>query len=69
MFKRIHWICTSPDRPTRAPENGSLHIKVHCILIKYENGKAKLAYYPIQLINLNDPNDQQREWFLALRNS
>ena len=58
MFKKIHLILISPDGPTRAPYNRSLHIKVDCALIEYESAKAKPAHYFIQLINLNDSNEQ-----------
>ena len=63
MFQRIHWIFISPDDPTKIKDNICLHIKVHCAVIEYENGKAKAANYLIQLVDLDDPNYQQQEWF------
>ena len=57
MFKRIHWIRTSTDGPTNVAYNRSLYVKVHCVVIEYENEKAKLAHYLVQLIDLDDHND------------
>jgi len=57
MFKRIHWILTSPDGPTKIPYNRSAHVEVHCAVIRYKNRKAKPAHYFVQLIDIKDPND------------
>ena len=59
MFKRIHWIITSPDGPTKISYNRCLYVEVHCTVIKYENGKAKPACYVVQIIDFDDPNDQR----------
>jgi len=36
-----------------------LCVGVHCVIIEYENGKAKAPNYLIQLVDLDDPNNQQ----------
>ena len=64
MFKRIHWILTSPDGPTKIPNNRYLYVEVHCALVEYENGKAKPAHYLIQIVDYSDPYHQRQEWFL-----
>jgi len=43
--------------------NRSLYVEVHCIVLEYENEKAKVVHYLVQLVDLDDPNDQQQEWF------
>ena len=48
MFKRIHWILTSPNSTTSALHNRSLHIGIHYTLIEYENEKVN---QPIILFN------------------
>jgi len=63
VLKRIHWILTSPDGPIKVPYNRILYIEVHFTLIEYENVKAKSAHHLVQLVDLDDPNDQQQEWF------
>ena len=63
MFKRIHQVFISPDSPTKFPYNQSIDVEVHCAVIEYENEKAKLAHYLVQLTNLEDLNDQRQEWF------
>ena len=59
MFKKIHQIYVSPNSPTRATESENLHIEINCALIEYENRKATLAHYPVQLINLEYANGQR----------
>ena len=56
-FKKIYWILTSLDGPTKFPYNGSLYVEVHCIVIEYENGKIKSVHFLVQLIDLEVPND------------
>jgi len=63
IFKRIHQVFISPDSPTKFPYNQSIDVEVHCAVIEYENEKAKLAHYLVQLTNLEDLNDQRQEWF------
>ena len=63
MFKRIHWVLTSPNGPAKFPHNKCLDVEVHCVLIEYENQKAKLVHFLIQLIDLEEPNDQRQELF------
>jgi len=64
IFKRIHWILIAPDGQTKISNIRSLCVKVHCIAIEYENGKAKPTHHLVQLINLDDTNDQCQEWLL-----
>jgi len=59
MFKRIHWIIISLDDPTQIPCIRSLYVEVHYTVIEYKNEKAKSAHYLVQLVDLDDPNDQQ----------
>ena len=63
LIKRIHWIWVSINGPTNIPYNRSLHIEVHCKIIKYNIGKVKLAHYLTQQIDTEDPDDQRHEWF------
>jgi len=58
MFRRIHYILTSPDGPTKISHNRCLYVEVHRVIIDYENRNAKLAHYLIQIVDLDDPNDQ-----------
>jgi len=58
MFERIHWILTSPDGPTKILNNRCLYVEVHCALIAYENEKAKLAYYLVQIVDFDNPDDR-----------
>ena len=59
MFRRIYWILTSTDGPTKIPNNQCLYVEVHCALIKYENEKAKLAHYLVQIVDYDEPYDQR----------
>jgi len=59
MFKRIHWIPTSSDGPIKISYNRCLYVKVHYALIEYENVKAKPTHYLVQLVDLDNPRDQQ----------
>jgi len=34
MFKKMHWILTSPDGPTKIPNNRCLYVEVHYALIE-----------------------------------
>jgi len=61
MFKRIHQVFISPDSPTKFPYNRSIDVEVHCVVIEYEHGKAKLAHYLIRLTDLEDLDDQRQE--------
>ena len=54
----IYQVFTSPYNPTKFSYNRSINIEVHCIVIEYENEKAKPTHYLIQLIDLKDPHDQ-----------
>jgi len=47
MFQRIHWILTSPDGPTKISF-------IRCLMIEYENEKAKPAHYLAQIVDYND---------------
>ena len=60
---KARWIVNSPDDRTKISCNRGLHVEVHCVVIEYENGKVKPAHYLIQIVDLNDPNDQQQERF------
>lgn len=62
MFRRIHWILTSPDGPTKITVQKCLKLEVYSALIEYENGRAKPAHYLIQIIDCDDLNDQRQEW-------
>jgi len=54
MFKRIYQVFISLDTPIKSPYNRSIDVEVHCVVIEYENGKAKPAHYLIRLTNLED---------------
>ena len=56
MFKRIHWILTSPNNPTKVPYNRGQHVKVLYTVIEYEYGKAKPSQYLVQLVDLDNHN-------------
>ena len=58
IFKRIHWILISPDSPTKFLYIRSLYVEVHYAVIEYENEKAMPAYYFVQLVDSDDPNDR-----------
>ena len=62
MFKRFHWILKSPKGPTTIPVRRYLTMKIYSALIEYENRKAKLAHYLVQIVDCDDPNDQQQNW-------
>ena len=49
--------------PTEVSYNGSLYVNVHYVVIEYENGKVKLAHYLILVVDLDNPNNQHKEWF------
>jgi len=57
MFKKIHLIFISTDGPTKIPYKKGPYIKVCCAVMKYENRKAKLVHYLVQLVDLDDPNN------------
>jgi len=38
-------------------------VEIRCALMKYENEKAKPAHYLVQIVDLDNPKDQQQEWF------
>jgi len=57
MFKRIHWILTSPDGPAKIPVRRCLNLEDYSALIEYENGKTKPAHYLIQIVDYDDLND------------
>jgi len=63
MFKKICWILTSPNGPTKIPYSRPLYLEVHYILIEYENGRAKASHYLVQIIDYDDLYDQWQEWF------
>ena len=50
MFKRIHWILTSPEVLTKILVHICLTLKVYIALIKYENGKSKPAHHLSKLL-------------------
>ena len=58
MFKRIKWILTSPNGPTKFSYNKSLYVKVHYAMIEYKNRKAKPTNYLIQVVDLESPSDK-----------
>lgn len=62
MFKKINWILTSPEGPTRNPARRYLTLEVYSALIEYENGKAKPANYLLQIIDCDDLNDKGQSW-------
>ena len=53
---------TSPNSPTKFLYIRTLYVQVHCVALNI-NRKAKPAYYPVQLVDLDDFNDQHQEWF------
>ena len=63
MFKRIHQVFISPYSPTKFPYNWGIDVEVCCVVIEYENGKAKPAPYLISLTDVEDLDDQRQEWF------
>ena len=63
MFKRIHWILTSLNGLAKFLHNRSLDVEIHCAVIKYEYGKAKLAHYLGQLIDLEEPMINDKNGF------
>jgi len=63
IFKRIHQVFISLYSPTKFSYNKSIDVEVHCAVIEYENGKAKLAHYLIRLTDLEDLDDQRQAWF------
>ena len=58
IFKRIHWVLTSPEGPTKISVCRYLTLDVYSALIEYENRKAKLAHYLVEIIDCDDLNDQ-----------
>ena len=60
MFKRIYWILTSPESPTKIPVCRCLTLEIYSALIEYENGKAKLAHYLVEIVDCDDLNDQRK---------
>jgi len=46
MFRRIHWIVTSPEGPTKIPVSRCLNLEVYSALIEYKNEKltSSLSY-------------------------
>lgn len=60
MFKRIHWILTFPDGPTKISVHRCLTLEVYNALIEYENGKDKPAHYLVQIVDCDDLNDQRQ---------
>ena len=57
MFKRIHWILTSSDGPTKFLYNRSVYVEVQCTAIEYANEKDNPTLYLFQLVDLDYPND------------
>jgi len=62
MFKRFHWILKSPEGPTKISVRRYLTIEIYSALIEYENEKAKLAHYLVQIVDCDNPNDQRQNW-------
>ena len=62
MFKKIHWILTSSEGPTKIPVRRCLILEVYSALIEYENGKPKSALYLFQIVDCDDLNDQRQSW-------
>ena len=62
MFRRIHWILPSPDGPRKILYIICLYVEIHCALIEYKNEKFKPVNYLIQLVDLDNYRDQQKEW-------
>jgi len=58
MLKRIHQIFKSPNSLAKFPYNRSIDVEVRCVVIEYENGKAKSGHYLIRLTDLEDLDDQ-----------
>jgi len=59
MFKRIHWIFTSLEGPTKIIFRGCLMLEVYSTLIEYENGKGKPTHHVGQIVDCDDLNNQQ----------
>jgi len=66
MLKRIHWILTSPNGPTKVSVHRCLNLKVYSALIEYKNRKVKPACYLIYIIDYDNLNDQRQEWVSEL---
>ena len=66
MFKKIHWILTSPDGPIKIQYSRPLYLEVHSALIEYENKKAKPAYYLVRVIDYNDGFQNKEDLLLIL---
>jgi len=58
VFKMLHWILTSHDGLTKILNNQCLYVEVHCTIIEYGNGKAKLAHYLVQIVDYDDSHNQ-----------
>ena len=61
MFRKFHWILTSPEGPTKILVSKYLNLEVYSALIEYENEKAKLAHYLIQIVDYDDLYNQRQE--------
>ena len=61
VFKKIHWILISLDGPTKISYSRPLYLEVHYALIEYKNDKAKPAHCLVQIVDYDDPCDQQQE--------
>ena len=40
-------------------------MEIYSALIEYENGKAKPAYYLVQIVDCDNLNDQRQNWILG----
>ena len=58
MFRKIHWILTSPNGPTKVPICRCINLEVYSALTEYENEKAKPSHYLVQIVDYDDLNDQ-----------
>jgi len=62
MFKRIHWILTSPEGLTKIQVRICLTLEFYSALIEYENGQAKPTNYLVQIVDCDDLNDERQSW-------
>jgi len=60
IFRRMNWILTSLGGPIKIPYNRWVYVEVHYAIVECKNGKAKSAYYLVQIVDFDDPNDCSR---------
>jgi len=67
IFRRIHWILTFPNGPTKAAVHRCLTLEVYSALIEYENEKVKPAHYLVQLLIAMIPMINDKIGFMEIR--